>query len=132
MSTREEELIIRLLEEERRRRLEKIVETGKINPEDALVVAVLDLSRRVGNVEQRVEKIEATMVTKEDIKEMATKDDIKDVLTKEDLVYLATKDDIKDMATKSDIKVLQWVLGIGLGVLTTVIGALAVLQILAH
>jgi chromosome segregation ATPase len=51
-----------------------------------------------------LERIEATMATKDDIKNMATKDDIKNMATKDDIKNMATKDDIKNMATKDDIK----------------------------
>lgn len=51
----------------------------------------------------RLDGVESTMATREDIADMATKSDIVNMATKDDIVNMATKDDIVNMATKEDL-----------------------------
>ena len=62
-----------------------------------------DLSSKMGNMESRMDKMEANMATKDDIANMATKDDIANMATKDDIANMVTKDDMANMATKHDI-----------------------------
>ena len=61
------------------------------------------LSEYLGKIEDRFDKIEATMATKEDLATMATKEDLAAMATKEDLATMATKEDLATMATKEDL-----------------------------
>jgi hypothetical protein len=44
-----------------------------------------ELTRRIDGLEGRLDRIEATMVTKEDLEQFATKEDLQQYATKEDL-----------------------------------------------
>ncbi len=58
------------------------------------------LSEYFGKIEERFDKIETTMATKEDLAMMATKEDLAMMATKEDLATMATKEDLATMAMK--------------------------------
>ena len=62
----------------------------------------VDLSSKMGNMESRMDKMEANMATKDDIANMATKDDIANMATKDDLANMATKHDIIRLENKMD------------------------------
>ncbi|MET3504595.1 hypothetical protein [Halalkalibacter oceani] len=59
--------------------------------------------KELQTLNERVQKLEQNMATKDDIANMATKDDIANMATKDDIANMATKDDIANMATKDDI-----------------------------
>lgn len=60
------------------------------------------ISEYLGRIEDRFDKIEAKMATKEDLTRMATKEDLAKMATKEELATMATK-----MATKEDLAALE-------------------------
>ena len=64
----DEELIFRILEEERKRRVEKVVETRKIEAEDVVIIAVLGLNEEIGMLRSKVDELGEKMATKEDIR----------------------------------------------------------------
>jgi len=58
----------------------------------------------IKKIEERLENIERSMVTKDEAKNFATKDDIKNLVTKDEAKNFATKDDIKNLVTKDEAK----------------------------
>ena len=57
-----------------------------------------DLSSKMGNMESRMDKMEANMATKDDIANMATKDDLANMATKHDIIRLENKMDANHKA----------------------------------
>ncbi|GEM_PF-2875608 len=118
-----EELIFRILEEERERRIRKVVETRKIESEDAVIIAVLGLNEEIGEIRSEIGMLRSRI--DELSEKMATKDGIRNMATKDDIRNMATKDDIRNMATKDDIRTTQWVTVICFAVLAVIVAFLS-------
>lgn len=64
------------------------------------------LEEVLGQIHDRLGRIEERMATKDDLRGFATRDDLKGFATKDDLKGFATRDDFKGFATKDDLDVV--------------------------
>ena len=100
-----DELLINILDGAAERSLKKIKEAGTITLEDAIPLLLKGQYNHIMHLDKEITEI------------------------KKRLDNTATKDDIKNMATKDDIKMLKWVLGIGLGFISIVLGILTTISL---
>jgi hypothetical protein len=117
MSTSQARLEARVSVQERRQlNLETRIEELATDLNGCIGQLSIYLMRKEEETNSRFDKIEATMVTKDDLAafavqynlaNMATKDDLAAFATKDDLAAFATKDDLAAFATKDDLAAME-------------------------